>query len=231
MAAGAVLALALAACGGNITSSGVTNGTSTHQAAKPSQPLWKAGGALLGDWPPTASPPARWRYWRLPDATDSEGYRWQFTLAVGPALHYRIPAAAQSCGNPGIVDLPPGQYAVPWALIIHNPLGQQETSGSDVLLAEYTARTPKNILGYVSGWNLNTDSNFTSEDGSCPDLGVYISAHGTWTQYGLIDPAGATPSLLRKRVIYANYRGQEDPAGAKWRAWLKNLMPPGGMPS
>ena len=185
----AFAALALAACAASHPqSAGGSNGSSggTHAAAAtPSGPAtWRAGGAFTGPWPPEA----KFESWGTKVSVmfhDDLGYRYLDSVWFGPPLHYKIPYEGFGCGvNDGLVmDLPPGQYAVPVAVNTSSLISQEELQS-----------WPSVTFGPNASSTLTDGplTQMTRQDGSCAVASAEIMPpHGGSAAYALIGPLSA----------------------------------------
>lgn len=219
----------IAACGGGSASPATALGAaSSIPGVTPSsaaQPAWRLGGVYVGPWPPTQTPPAKWKTWTLPQLTTNDGYKFAFTLSFGPPLHYSIPQKSDDCQTSSPderTDLPPGQYAIPWALTIHNLLQQQAPAGPPVI----AITSPNSTIG---DYNLTEINSYTWFDGSCE--GMTLGAGSSATLYGMVSPSGATPQQIRNSILYVNYDGKEELSTAQFHAWLVTLLPNRALPA
>jgi hypothetical protein len=181
----AAVAVSLTACGPQQSAVGAPS--DENQAAvtpsAASQPQWQSGGRFTGQWPPTQSPPAQWAVKNLGTEKDGQGYSYRITAAFGPALHYGVPHQGIDCNlsQTYSIDLPPGQYEVPFRVTATNLLGQQAPWSLGPLVD----------TGSVQSTGTG-GSALTWDDGACQE-NVYknLSSGGTAVAYGVIGPATA----------------------------------------
>jgi hypothetical protein len=199
VAVAAMVALT-AGCGSGGAGTSTTGGaTDPGQAPSPSQPAdWRLGGTFTGAWPPTRQPPAVWAARKLPDFTYIPGYRTRNEIAFGPALHYAIPREGFDCqlGPSGSGDLPPGQYAVPFEVIVINRLSQQAPANppASMTVTEDGGQQVPQITGEAS-------SAMTNALDGCE--GITLPANGITMFYGLIGPA--TAASLQHAVVHVRF--------------------------
>jgi hypothetical protein len=146
-------------------------------------------------------------------------------------LHYAIPQQGFDCqSTSGTGDLPPGQYAVPFKITIHNLIGQQSpaigplvwgTDGSPSM----TVMGPSNQI-QVTG---NAGSARTYDNGSCESAGgVALDAFGSMSLYGFVGPASVTE--LRRFILFGNVDGKTDPSSSLFSKPTTSVVPNGWWP-
>ena len=210
--AAVVLGLLLTAACGSVSTSSPGSVATSAAPAVPAAAAWHPGGTYTGPVPPAALLGPT-NTWHLNPYTNSDSYKVQDDIVFGVPLHYAIPTALEDCNleDPVTQDLPPGQYVIPFAIIIHNRTAQQAPAITPGVWITDSSGSPTLDM---AGSNMNgNDTGATWANGDCEtNYSHTMNQGGSDALYGLIGPT--TPAQLASSYVQVNWaRGANNVPG------------------
>jgi len=220
----AAVAIILAACSGTSGGSGAgSGGNANTPATTPVAKTWSPGGAYTGPIPPANGLPGPVSTWQLKPYTNADGYRMQDSVTFGVPLHFAIPNYLRDCYGGyqgGQLDLPPGEFVVPFEKHFANQTGQQAPAfGPDVWAGDSNGSPTVDVTGGNKDGN-DTSATWANGDCSASDSHT-LNAGGTDALYGFIGPA--TAAQLAAAYIYLT--PVNDPQASQLSQPLLSVLP------